>query len=57
LLGHHAGYGAPEFPDMAGIFRCATGADFAVVLDKFHPEFAQLFSQFDIRELLYFAGP
>jgi hypothetical protein len=42
---------------MSGIFRCATGADFAVVLDEFHPEFAQLFSQFDIGELLDLACP
>jgi hypothetical protein len=42
---------------MARIFCRATSADFAVVLDKFHPEFSQLFSQFDIGELLNLAGP
>jgi hypothetical protein len=36
---------------MPGIFGCATGTDFSVVLDKLHPEFFHLFLKFDIGQL------
>jgi hypothetical protein len=42
---------------MSGILSCATGTDFSVVLDKLHPEFCQLFLQFDISELLDIVRP
>jgi hypothetical protein len=39
---------------MTRVLCCATGTDFAVMLDKLHPEFFHLFLQFHFRKLLDF---
>jgi hypothetical protein len=51
LLGFHPGDGPADFTNPTGVFRGTSGTDFSMVLDKFHPEFVNLFNKFYIREL------
>jgi hypothetical protein len=42
---------------MPGVLGCAARTYLSIVLDELHPEFSQLFLQFDISELLDIVRP